>query len=245
MRETPVGTLYGVGVGPGDPELMTLKALRVLQRVPVVCVPKRGLASDSYSLSIVAGILDLDRQEVLELIFPMTKDRTRLEAAWKTAGAQVAEKLSNGLDCAFITEGDPTLYSTFVHLMRAVRHELPQLTVEVIPGVSSISGVAARVEWSLGYGDERIAIVPATYENELLRETLERFDTVVLMKVNSVVERIIPILHELDLLDKSVYVSRATSSQEEVVWDLRRLVGRKLDYLSTVLVCKKGGDHAG
>ncbi len=245
MTARQLGTLYGVGVGPGDPELVTLKALKLLRRVPVICVPKRGISADSYALGIVGHLLDRDRQEVLELVFPMTKDRARLEAAWKEAARQVSVRLVRGLDCAFITEGDPTVYSTFMHLMGTVRQSLPHVVVEVVPGVSSVTAVAARVGWSLAEGDERIAIIPATYEDQLLRESLERFDTVVLMKVNSAWDRLAPLLEELDLLDRAVYVARASSPQEEVVWDVRSLAGRKLDYLSIVLVCKRGGAHAG
>ncbi len=235
-----LGSLYGVGVGPGDPELLTLKAVKVLQRVPVLCVPKRGLTADSYARTIVEDIVRSRRCEVLELVFPMTRDAKRLQEARMEAGQQVASRLLKGLDCAFITEGDPMIYSTFVHLMRAVKACLPEAKVEVVPGISSINAAAARVLWSLGDADDRIAILPATYEDRLLRKTLEEFDTVVLLKVNNAMGRLLPLLDELSLLDRAVYVSRVTSGQEEVVWDLRSLGARRLDYLSLVIISRGG-----
>ncbi|MBX6377773.1 MAG: precorrin-2 C(20)-methyltransferase, partial [Clostridia bacterium] len=226
-------------VGPGDPELVTLKAYRILQAAPVICVPKRGLKDDGYAYGIVRDWLDPSRQELLSLEFPMTKDRQRLQSHWRANAQAVLERLRQGLDCAFITEGDPLLYSTFGHVARTLRQLEPSARVEVVPGVSSVQGAAARVGRVLAEGGERVAILPATYEDEELGRTLRDFDTVVLLKVNSVFDRVLGCLEELGLVDKAVYVEKGTHPEEEVIeWDIRRLQGRKLAYLSLLIVRK-------
>ena len=111
-RSGPVGRLYGVGVGPGDPELLTVKAQRVLQSVPVIWVPQAGVSVESYAYGIVKGIIDEDKQEVVRATFP-TNDEDAAGEVWRAAARELANRLEAGSDVAFITEGDPMLYSTF------------------------------------------------------------------------------------------------------------------------------------
>lgn len=238
ISEKQVGTLYGVGVGPGDPELITLKAQRILRRVPVLCLPKSRAEGESYALSFVSELIDADRQEVLLLVFPMTKDRAILSAHWEAALEQVVSRLRTGQDLAFVTEGDPSIYSTFMHLHALLRERHPDIPVEVIPGVSSINAAAAVTGQPLVDGAERLAVLPATYEGEGLEEVLRQFDTIVLLKVNQVFDRVLATLESLNLAEKSVYVRRCGSPQEEVVRDIRSLRGKDLDYLSLLIVRK-------
>src|SRR5664280_1764723 len=104
--------IYAVGVGPGDPELLTRKAERILRSVPVICAPTAGPADSSYALSIIEPLLDLTRQEVIIQVFPMRKDQAGLDEFWQAAAAGVAERVRRGSDVAFITIGDPFIYST-------------------------------------------------------------------------------------------------------------------------------------
>ena len=238
MTNTTLGTFWGVGVGPGDPELLTLKAHRLITQSPVVCVPKQGFSADGYSFNIVKGYLDPSRQEVLELIFPMTKDLERLRPIWAENVAAIAERLEAGKDCVFVTEGDPFLYSTFTPMFRLLRTRRPDLSIKVIPGVTSISAVTAQTLTPMAHGDERIAIIPATYGDERLRSVLEEFDSIALMKVNSVFDQVLDLLEQLDLVDCSVYVKKASAEEEEIVQDIRSLRGKKLEYLSMLLVRK-------
>jgi precorrin-2/cobalt-factor-2 C20-methyltransferase len=230
--------IYAVGVGPGDPELLTRKAERILREVPVICAPTANPVDSSYALSIVEQFLDRSRQEVIVQVFPMRKDQTGLAEFWETAAAEVAERVRQGNDVAFITIGDPFLYSTFLYLYRIFRERYPDIPVEVVPGISSITAAAVAAGLPLGLASERIAIIPAAFAEENLRQTLSDFDTVVLMKVSRVFDGIYSLLRELGLEHKAVFVSRVGAPEEEVVFDLETLVGQKLDYLSLLIVKK-------
>ena len=229
--------IYAVGVGPGDPELLTRKAERILREVPVICAPTANPSDSSYALSIVEPFLDRNRQEVIVQVFPMRKDQTGLEEFWEEAAAEVAERVRRGSDVAFITIGDPFLYSTFLYIYRIFRERYPDIPVEVVPGISSVSAAAVAAGMPLGLASERIAIIPAAFEADL-RRTLSEFDTVVLMKVSRVFDGIYALLQELGLERNGAFISRVGSLEEEVVFDLGSLVGRKLDYLSLLIVKK-------
>jgi precorrin-2/cobalt-factor-2 C20-methyltransferase len=233
-----LGTFWGVGVGPGDPELLTLKAHRILTQSPVVCIPKQGFSTDGYSYNIVKGFLDGTKQELVELIFPMTKDIEKLRPYWDENLSAIMQRISTGKDCAFITEGDPLLYSTFTNIYQLLSHRHPEVPVRVVPGVTSISGVSAQAMVPLAHGNERIAIIPATYGDPRLRQVLEEFDSIALMKVNSVFDQALDLLEELGLVDCAVYIKKATAGEEEVIRDIRSLRGKKLEYLSMLLVKK-------
>jgi precorrin-2/cobalt-factor-2 C20-methyltransferase len=233
-----VARIYAVGVGPGDPELLTRKAERILRQAPVVCAPAASAGDSSHALSIVESLLDRSRQEIIVRVFPMRKDQDGLDAFWEEAAETVVSHVSAGRDVAFITIGDPFLYSTFLYLYRILRERYPQIPVEVVPGVSSVTAAAVAAGIPLAAASERIAILPATFEDEKLRRTLLDFDTVVLMKVNRVFDRVYALLKELGLDRKGAFVSRAGTADESVTFDLASLVGKKLDYLSLLIVKK-------
>lgn len=230
--------VYAVGVGPGDPELLTRKAERILREAPVICAPAATAGDSSHALSIVEPLLDRSRQEVIIRVFPMRKDQEGLDEFWEEAAATVISRIREGKDVAFITIGDPFLYSTFLYLYRIFRDRYPDIPIEAVPGVSSITAAAVAAGVPLAAASERIAVLPATFEEEKLRRTLLDFDTVVLMKVNRVFDRVFALLTELGLEGKRVFVSRAGTREEEVVHDLASLVGKKLDYLSLLIVKK-------
>lgn len=230
--------IYAVGVGPGDPELLTRRAERIIRTARVICAPTGAADAASYALSIVRDLTDPSRQEIVTQVFPMMKKGPELEAAWEEAASQVIERIDGGEDVVFITIGDPLLYSTFLYLHRIIRQRRPEIPIEIVPGISSINAAAAAAGLPLGIAGERIAILPATYEDDELRRTLQEFDTVVLMKVSRVFPRVYAVLHELGLADRGVFVRRVGSPQEEVVFDLASLLGRELDYLSMLIVRK-------
>jgi precorrin-2/cobalt-factor-2 C20-methyltransferase len=232
--------LYAVGVGPGDPELLTRKAERILRSVPVICAPTGAADAGSVALAIVEPFLDRSRQEVLTRVFPMKKDEAELLPFWEETAAEVARRVRAGQDVAFITIGDPLLYSTFLYLYRIFRGQYPEIKIEIVPGITSVGAASAAAGVPLGISADRLAILPATYEEAQLRQTLLDFDTVVLMKVSRVFDRVYGLLRELGLEKNGVFVRRVGSSEEEVVTDLASLVGRKLDYLSLLIVRKSG-----
>lgn len=231
-----MAVIYAVGVGPGDPELLTRKAERIISRSPVIYAPTGAADAASYALSIVAHLLDHSRQEVISRVFPMLKKGPELEAAWEEAAAEVIRRIDQGTDVAFITIGDPCLYSTFLYLYRIIRAQRADIRVEIIPGISSINAAAAAAGIPLGMAGERIAILPATYEDHELRKTLEEFDTIVLMKVSRVFDQVYALLQERGLINKAVFIRRVGSPQQEVVFDVSTLIGKELDYLSMLIV---------
>ncbi len=233
-----MAVVYAVGVGPGDPELLTRKAERILRSVDVVCAPTGAAEAGSYALSIVEEFLDRSRQEVLVQVFPMLKDQQGLDPFWEEAADQVAQRIAAGKDVAFVTIGDPFLYSTYLYIHRIFLAKYPEIVIEVIPGVSSILAASAVSGIPLGLGAERIAILPAVYEHDELKRTLEEFDTVVLMKVSRVFDRVYAVLKELGRERGGVFVRRVGSPEEEVHFELEALLGQKLDYLSMLIVRK-------
>jgi precorrin-2/cobalt-factor-2 C20-methyltransferase len=231
-----VGCLYGIGVGPGNPELLTMQAIHILSRVPVIFTPQKNNKSKSYARRIIAGMVKEPEQRVIELVFPMRKDTDSLTDYWDKATETIWRYLGSGEDCAFITEGDSFLYGTFIHVFEILQKNHPEARIEVVPGISSINAAAARALFPLATGSERIAILPATYEDKAIRKTLNDFDTVIFLKINTVFDKIISILEELNLVEKCVYVSRCTTEEEKIIKNIRDLKGQKLDYFSLLMV---------
>jgi precorrin-2/cobalt-factor-2 C20-methyltransferase len=233
-------TLYGVGVGPGAPDLITLRALAVVRRAPVLALPRGSDHGGSMAWRILRPVIgEVPGQERLLLTFPMSKDPARLQPAWDRAFAAIGERLGRGQDVAFATEGDPSLYSTFIYLAREAARRWPDVAVEIVPGVSSVTAVPAVTGVPLADGQERIAIVPATYGLGDLPELLARFDTVVLMKIGGEMPRIVAALDAAGLLARAVYVSRATMAEQRIERDLRALGPGREDCFAMVVVSRK------
>jgi precorrin-2/cobalt-factor-2 C20-methyltransferase len=222
-------------VGPGDPELLTLKAARILKEVPIIFVPQADTSTDSYALSIARSFIDEDRQEILRATFP-TDDPDAAGQVWQRAAETIAQLLLQGEDVAFITEGDPMLYSTFSYVLESIQADYPQLEVEIVPGVSSVMAAADRAGVPLVTHGQRLAILPAVYGIDDLREAITKFDTVVLMKVNRVLLDALANLEHLGLAGKGIYVRRATTEREQVVRDLQQLTEEDLDYFSLLII---------
>ncbi|MFQ5465246.1 MAG: precorrin-2 C(20)-methyltransferase [Thermodesulfobacteriota bacterium] len=239
---------YGVGVGPGDPELITLKAVRVLERVDVLAVPRSPGSSGSTALDIVRGAVDIEGKALLDILMPMTRDGAELRRARARAADRIAASLAEGLDVAFITLGDPMLYSTFTYLVPLVTALAPGVEVTPVAGVTSISAAAAASHRPLAEADERVVIIPAAYDMDEVRRALEGFDTVVLMKVNKLMDSIAGLIDEMGLSDGAVFASRVGwDGRELVTSDIRSVRGEKLDYFSTLIVRRgaKGPKGAG
>ena len=277
-----IGTLYVVGVGPGDPELLTLKAVRILKKVPCLCIPKGREEGSSLALSIVQKALSLDGKEIIEAYFPMKKTRTQnteyriqntenppipplramaltkggegglknceIDTRWQQAIESILSKLNKGIDMAFITLGDPSIYSTFFYLYDSLLELSPELPIEIIPGVSSINAAASKAKISLSLADEKIAIIPATYffrtehgiqpSTASLSSVLVDFDTVVLMKVHKVFDNILKTLNEMNLLNNAVYVLKTGMEDEKIFNNIRDVKEPDLNYFSMVIVKK-------
>jgi precorrin-2/cobalt-factor-2 C20-methyltransferase len=245
------GKLYVIGIGPGDPELMTLKAVRILKKVHCIFVPKGREEGSSLALSIMQTEVSLENKEVVEAYFPMRKTVStpefgaqspeviqELDAKWNKTVEAVLNRLDRGIDAAFITIGDPGIYSTFFYIYDKLLERKPSLVIEIVPGISSINAAAARAGISLGLGNDRIAILPANYLDSL-EETLAQFDTVVLMKVNKVFGTVRDMLNRLNRAAQATFVVRAGMDDERVYKDIGQVQEEDLNYFSLVIVRKR------
>ncbi|MBI4643829.1 MAG: precorrin-2 C(20)-methyltransferase [Deltaproteobacteria bacterium] len=233
-----IGTLYGIGVGPGDPELITLKALKVLQRVPHIfasCSSK-----NSYSLALNIVRCHLNGAGIEHLPFPMTRDPQVLKEAWEKNAARVLEVLDSGADAAFVTLGDPLTYSTFGYLLKTLKRLQPGVRVVTIPGITSYSAAAALTHTPLTEGEESFSLVSGAQGAARLREVVDRSDNIVMLKTYRNFPEIYQALEELDLLDRAVCISRCGLDGETVVENLRDLKEQSMNYLSMIIIKKKG-----
>ena len=232
-----IGTLYGLGVGPGDPELITVKAFRKLQECPVIAYPKKLKGSKSYAHRIVEMYIQPSEKEMLGLVFPMTKDEETLRVEWAKSVEMIYTYLAKGQDVAFVTEGDPMLFSTFIHLMKLMKETHADVPIETVAGISSFNGSANRLGIPLADGDDHVAMIPATENMEDMRRVLETHDAVVFIKVAKVLNEMLDLLEEMDLL-YGVHVVTKVTSDEEVIWNIDELRGVELNYLSCMVVRK-------
>lgn len=232
-----LGTLYGIGIGPGDPDLITVKGANLLRRCRHVFVPKARIAAGSLALSI-AGPHVPPEATLHELVFPMTTDGAELGARWRESAKQVAAVLRAGDDACFITLGDPFLYSTYIYLLRALRQELPAARVVTVPGVAAFSAAAALAGFPVGEAKKPVTIVPTSDDLEQVRRALGGGGTVVLMKIGKRLREILKLLQDSGLLERSVLVSRVGLPEERLETDLRRLKdsGTEAEYLAVILV---------
>ncbi|WP_239617622.1 precorrin-2 C(20)-methyltransferase [Cohnella mopanensis] len=233
-----LGILYGLGVGPGDPELITVKAFRILRESPVIAYPRKKKGAKSYALTITELYVNTEEKEMIGLTFPMTRDREALEMQWNKTVDTVWTHIEQGKNVAFVTEGDPMIYSTFIHLMRLMQERHPEVEIRSIPGISSVNASASRLGIPLADGDEQIAIVPAMDDYDAMRHAIESHHCVVLIKVAKVIDLMIRVLGDLGLLDKASVLTKVTSSEEMIWRDIRVLEGRELEYLTLMVVRK-------
>ena len=174
------GKLYGVGVGPGDPELLTLKALRLIRENPVIAVPGEDIRA-SVAYQIVKGAYEaLDEKTLLPVAMPMTKDPAVLEANHEKAAGDVETYLGQGKNVVFLTLGDPTVYSTYLYVHKRILAR--GYEAEIVSGITSFCAVAARLNMGLVERDEPLHVIPATYQADGMDQVLKLPGTKVLMK---------------------------------------------------------------
>lgn len=245
MRETMAkGVFYVIGVGPGDPELLTIKGAKILERCPVWLAPKAKSNGKSTALTIAEATVSLEGKEVITHHFPMkqvcrTEEASpELLAAWGQAADLVVEKLNLGKNVAFPTLGDPSIYSTAFYVCEALQKCGADVQVEIIPGVSAIGASAAAAKLPLCLGDEHLVVIPATFEDEKIREILRICDSVALMKVHSVLPKLIDILEEFNLVEKAVLIEKTSLTTQRIWTDIRKAIDQDVHYFSTMIVRK-------
>jgi precorrin-2/cobalt-factor-2 C20-methyltransferase len=230
-----IGTLYGISVGPGDPELITLKGVRILKQSPVVAFPAGVHDKPGVAQQIVEQWLGGDQVQ-LALTFPYVQDMVILTQAWQTAAEQVWQYLYLGQDVAFVCEGDVSFYSTFTYLAEMLQNLHPECVVQTVPGVCSPMAAASALLMPLTVRDQRLVVLPALYNVGELETILDWADVVVLMKVSSVYPEVWEVLHRRQLLEHSYVVERATLPEQVIYEDLRDRQTLELPYFSLLIV---------
>lgn len=239
------GTLYGVGVGPGDPELLTVKAARLIGSVPVIAYfAKRGRMG--HARKIVETLLPADAEE-LRLEYPYTTEIpvddpryvAELAAFYEGSARTIAARLDNGEDVAVICEGDPFFYGSFMYLHDRLKDDHP---CEVVPGISGMHGCWARAATPICHGDDVFAVLPGTMEQERLTACLKDVDAAVIMKIGRNLEKVRAALADAGLLDRAIYVERGTMEDERVE-RLATLSHAPAPYFSLILVPGRQGQR--
>ena len=236
-----LGVLYGLGMGPGDPDLVTVKTARLLASMRTVYCAASDKNSYSLALDVARPHLQAGAT-VRRLPFPMSRDGSALQQAWKKNAHTVLDTLLTGEDTAFLTLGDPITYSTFGYLMQAVTELEPRLSVEIVPGVSAIHAAPSLAREILVKGEETLAVVSGALGGERLRAACRTAHTVVVLKAYRNLDHIIETLEEMHLLPRAFLVSGYGMPDQTLHRDLASLKGKKVPYFSLIVVRREEED---
>lgn len=232
------GKLYGIGVGPGDPDLLTFKAVNILNNVDYIFAPK-ARDKDSNALKIIKDKVDY-QDRLIELSFTMTKDKNKLNESRQQIASKIEDKLLEGYNCAFITLGAPCLYSTFIYIKEILKDREQLLEVETVPGVTSILSCAAGYNLHLVEAGDDLAILEAGFTEEKFKNILDNFNTVVILKPTTDLNNLLNILENQGLQDKMLLGSKTGFSDQFYIDNIDEIKKSKINYLSTLIVKKEG-----
>lgn len=236
------GTLFGIGVGPGDPELIPIKAVRILAMVDIAFTA--ASAKNDYSLAVEISRSHIPERITIETLhFPMSKNPTIKEKAWHQNAARVADVLESGKNAAFLTLGDPLTYSTFGYLIRHLKAGWPHLSICTIPGITSYQAAAAATNQPLVEGEESLMIMSGVHGGDRLQRMAEEPDNVVFLKAYRNVESICRALEEAGMLPGFTAVANCSTEKERIYTDLKQLEQQEPNYW-TLIIAKKNG-HVG
>ncbi|MBI4780054.1 MAG: precorrin-2 C(20)-methyltransferase [Oscillatoriophycideae cyanobacterium NC_groundwater_1537_Pr4_S-0.65um_50_18] len=227
------GRLYGIGVGPGDPELLTLKALRILQAVPVVAY-QSAVDRESVARSIVAPYL-VGHQTEVSFHFPRADDPQAAQPLYAEAIAPVAEHLSAGRDVAVLCEGDPLFYGSFMYLYTRLSD---RFATEVVPGVSSPMACASALGIPLSYRNDIFSVLSAALPEDVLATQLLNADAVAIIKLRRHFAKVRSVLHQLSLIPRAQYIERATMRDQQIM-PIDQVDSSNVPYFSMILVPSK------
>lgn len=230
------GVFYGIGVGPGDPELLTVKAIHAIREVDVIIAPKTEKKEDSVALSIARPYLK-DDVEIVKQVFPMVVNFEQSPEAWEENKKEILALLEAGKKVAFLTLGDPMFYSTYIYVFRLL--ENCGHRIETIPGVPAFCAIGSKLGYPLVEGNDILSIIPATADEEKIKKVIEVTDNVVLMKVYKNFSDMVDVLTENNLTDKAVMLSRCGLPDEKIIHDIKAEKNEKVNYLSTILARRR------
>lgn len=229
------GKLYGIGVGPGDPELLTLKAKRILDEADIIAVPVKEAGEESTALEIIRPVVDLEHKSLLEVIFRMAKDKEERKKCRAAACGQLTAELSKGKNIAMITLGDVSVYSTYMYVNQYVAEH--GFETEIIPGIPSFCSGAAAAQLPLMEGNESLVIVPSVQAEQQVEDAIAHYDNVVIMKASGSIGRILELMKQYDRAENCATVISCVGMKDEYIGPLDP--ERTYSYFTTVIIKRK------
>jgi precorrin-2/cobalt-factor-2 C20-methyltransferase len=229
------GKLYGIGVGPGDPELLTLKAKRIIEKCEVLAIPTKAEGEKSTAFDIIKPVTDLKDKKIIEVVFEMSKNTSDYWKCGQVAGDAIIKELEQGRDVSIITLGDVSIYSTYMYLEHYVRSK--GFDTEIVPGIPSFCSGAAIAGIPLTLGNEGLAIVPSAKDNPLVGEALDRFDNIVIMKAGKSIEKIANMMKGRNVPLECATIIHNVGMEDQYVGPID--LSREYGYFTTVII-KKG-----
>lgn len=224
------GKFIGIGVGPGDPDLITLKAAKALKTADIICIPKSNADKPSLAVTMIKPILAerMVQPEMLELIFPMTKDDLTNQTLWDKNADIIAQKADGDKTVVFITLGDPMFYSTFIYLYQSLQNRHPNLKLEIIPGVSAFNACASSARIPLAEKEELITVIPSDLDESHVEQVAKLSENLVFIKCAYRLKELVPALKRAGFKDNStIALIRRCSMPNETV-----TIGRLIDALN-------------
>lgn len=236
--------LYCIGCGPGDPDLLTLKAINIIKNADIIYTPTAREGKPSVALSIVERFLNKDT-EIQQLVFPMIKDFNKLKENWKDNTKEITDSIRNGKRAIYLTVGDPSLYSTWIYIYREITKSHKDIEVEVIPGITSIFSFSAEIKTPIGEGEEIIGIIPACYNLDRLKTAAQCCDTLIFLKDGRYFNSVLEILMESGFPGESdIFIAQDVSTNSEALQkkklsELLRNPNENNDKYFSIMIAKK------
>ena len=236
------GTLYGIGVGPGDPDMITLKAVKILKKVDMIFAASSSKNKHSQAVNIAKTHIP-DTAKVEMLPFPMTKDKSVAQKAWDEHARKIITLLEQGQDAAFVTLGDSMVYATYGYILQSIQKLAPHLKVVSIPGITSFQAAASRLNRPLVEGEESLLLLSGANGGDRLRQFAGKAENVAILKAYKKAEDIVSALDETGMMENSVAITSCGLPDEEVIEDIRTLEKKPPEYWTLILAkdTKKNG----
>lgn len=234
MKRQSTGTFYGIGVGPGDPDLIPLKSVKILNRVQVIFAAASSKNKHSQAVAIAQPHLPAD-VSIRLLPFPMTKKIEEKQASWQANAQTIIAELEKGLDVAFLTLGDSMTYATYGYVLKYVQKLAPHIPIETIPGITSYQAAAARLNTPLVEGEESLLVLSGVEGGDRLRQLSSFAENVVFLKAYRNTRDITKSIDEAGMLQSSVCITNCGRENEEIITDLKELDQRPPGYWTLII----------
>src|SRR6476661_1240092 len=236
--------LYCIGCGPGDPDLLTLKAINLIKNADIIYTPTAREGKPSVALSIVEKFINKGT-DIHQLIFPMVKDFSKLKENWKNNALEITNSIRDGKKTVYLTVGDPSLYSTWIYIYKELIEKHKDIEVEIVPGITSIFSFSAEIKTPIGEGEEIIGIIPACYNLDRLKIAAECCDTLVFLKDGRYFDNVIDILMESSFPeDSDIFIAEDVSTDKETLQkrklvDVAKNKNENNDKYFSIMIAKK------